>query len=90
LLIGAGLVFAAEYPILSAMQLPNGWPWIYQGLLPSWDSTFQFVSNELPATAVPLVGPGMAVVLVLVSALVLVTTRMAQWWDVPAPTRATR
>ncbi len=90
LLIGAGLVFAVEYPILSAMQLPNGWPWIYQGLLPSWDSTFQFVSNQLPATAIPIVGFGAAIALALVAALVLVTMRMAQWWDVPASTRASR
>ena len=83
-LVGAGLLFAAEYPILSAMQVPNGWPWIYQGLLPMWDSTFQFSSNQLPAATVTLVGLGALVVLVVISALVLVAMRMAQWWGVAA------
>ena len=44
------------------MQIPAPWAFIYQGLLPTWDGTFQFWTNPNEAPISPLVGPGSAVV----------------------------
>ena len=65
----AVVVSLALYPALSGAQLPNGWAWIYQGLLPSWDSTFQFRSNTAAAVSTPLLGLGSLAVLFVTLAL---------------------
>jgi hypothetical protein len=54
----AGIVFLALYPAVSAMRIPNGWPLIFQGLLPTWDISFQFNFNTSPFVSVPLIGLG--------------------------------
>lgn len=57
--LGAGgIVFLTLYPAVSAIRIPNGWPLVFQGLLPTWDISFQFNFNTYPFTAVPLLGIG--------------------------------
>jgi dolichyl-phosphate-mannose--protein O-mannosyl transferase len=58
----AAVGFAVLYPALSALPIPNGWPFIYQGLLPTWDISFQFNSNTSPVVQIPLLGVGAVVV----------------------------
>ena len=63
LVIGtAALGFAVLYPAVSALPIPNGWPFIYQGLLPTWDISFQFKSNTSPVSDIPLLGIGAVIV----------------------------
>jgi hypothetical protein len=54
----AGIGFVALYPAVSALRIPNGWPLIFQGLLPTWDISFQFNFNTSPYLSVPLIGLG--------------------------------
>jgi 4-amino-4-deoxy-L-arabinose transferase-like glycosyltransferase len=68
----AVVVFVALYPALAAVRLPNGWPLVYQGLLPTWEGSFQFTSNQSPALTVPLVS--------LEALAILVVLGGAAWW----------
>jgi hypothetical protein len=80
----AAVISVALYPALSAMALPNRWPWVYQGLLPSWDSTFQFWSNSAAAVTHPLVAPGSLVVLLVAAALTGGAMLLARRWGTGA------
>ncbi len=68
----AAVAFVALYPAISGLPLPNGWPPIFQGLLPTWDISFQFNFNTSPVTTVPLIGIGPALLTVAVAAMA--------WW----------
>jgi dolichyl-phosphate-mannose--protein O-mannosyl transferase len=70
----AVVVFVALYPALAAVRLPNGWPLVYQGLLPTWEGSFQFTSNQSPALTVSLVS--------LEALAILVVLGGAAWWVV--------
>ncbi|MEX2136632.1 MAG: phospholipid carrier-dependent glycosyltransferase [Chloroflexota bacterium] len=74
--VGAAAIgFAVLYPALSALPLPNGWPFIYQGLLPTWDISFQFNSNTIAVSDVPLLGFGAGAVGVAAAALTWIVMR---------------
>jgi hypothetical protein len=77
----------ALYPALSAVRLPNGLPWVYQGLLPSWDSSFQFWSNTAEAVAHPLLGVGSLAVLIVAAILTAVAMLLARRWGSDAAPR---
>jgi hypothetical protein len=76
----AAVVFLVLYPALAAWPLPTGWPFVYQGLLPSWEGTFLFGSNPNPVVVVPLVGFGSlaltGIVVVVLGALIVAMTRV--------------
>jgi len=73
---GAAVVaFVVLYPALSALPIPNGWPLVYQGLLPTWEVSFHFISNTQPAVAVPLLGLGPIVVLAATIGLLWLAVR---------------
>jgi 4-amino-4-deoxy-L-arabinose transferase-like glycosyltransferase len=80
--VGAAAIgFAVLYPALSALPLPSGWPFIYQGLLPTWDISFQFNSNTSPVSDVPLLGVGALAVGAAAGALTwFVMRRMRLRW----------
>jgi hypothetical protein len=82
----AAITSIALYPALSALVLPNGLPWVYQGLLPSWDSTFQFWSNTAAAVTHPLLGWGSLAVLLVAAALTAGAMLLARRWGSGAAT----
>jgi 4-amino-4-deoxy-L-arabinose transferase-like glycosyltransferase len=57
--------FVVLYPAMTASRIGSGAAWVYQGLLPSWDSGFFFNSNEAPVSGAPPFWPGVLVVLAL-------------------------
>jgi 4-amino-4-deoxy-L-arabinose transferase-like glycosyltransferase len=72
-LLGAAAIgFLVLYPAVSAIRIPNSWPLIIQGLLPTWDVSFQFNFNTYPFTPVPLFGIGPMVITGLAAAVA--------WW----------
>ena len=76
-----GLLIAtsiALYPAISGMVLPNGWPWIYQGLLPTWDSSFQFWSNTATSVSHALLAIGTLMVLLVTCATTLGAVYLAR------------
>lgn len=74
----AGIAFLALYPAVSAMRIPDGWPLIFQGLLPTWDISFQFNFNTYPFTAVPLLGIGPLILTVGAAALAWFVIRQSR------------
>jgi hypothetical protein len=76
----AAVTSLALYPALSAVRLPNNLPWVYQGLLPSWDSSFQFWSNSAEAVSHPLLGIGSLAVLLAAAALTAGAVWLARGW----------
>ncbi|MDP9468920.1 MAG: phospholipid carrier-dependent glycosyltransferase, partial [Chloroflexota bacterium] len=68
-LAAAAVGFVVLYPALSALPIPSGWPFIYQGLLPTWDISFQFSSNTSPVSEIPLLGVGAALTAIAAAGL---------------------
>jgi hypothetical protein len=89
-LLGATATFVALYPALTAMQLPNGMPTTYQGVLPTWDSSFQFASNQKPMASNPILGIGTALVLAGTIAVVAAAMIRAGFRWPPTRTRLNR
>jgi 4-amino-4-deoxy-L-arabinose transferase-like glycosyltransferase len=75
----AAIAFVGLYPAISALPIPAGWPLIYQGLLPTWDISFQFSFNTLAATIVPLLGLGSLLMTIAAAGMV--------WWMMRAMAR---
>jgi hypothetical protein len=75
----AAVAFVVLYPAISGLPIPAGWPLIYQGLLPTWDISFQFSFNTLAATTVPLLGIGSLVMTVAAAGMT--------WWMMRAMAR---
>ena len=79
----AAAAFVFLYPMVSAWPLPNGWPLIYQGLLPTWDGSFSFASNNQPVASVQILSPGLVAVVALAVAVTWAAMR-AVWSRRPA------
>jgi Gpi18-like mannosyltransferase len=69
-LVGAAVAFLGLYPALTAWVLPSGSPNAYQGLLPTWDVSFQFASNKLAVAHTPFLDVGTLIMLVVTVVLV--------------------
>ena len=81
-LVAAATAFVVLYPALSALPIPNGWPLIYQSLLPTWDVSFQFAANTRPPVDVPLIGPGPVLVVLVTGGLIWLAVRaVGSGWD---------
>jgi dolichyl-phosphate-mannose--protein O-mannosyl transferase/Gpi18-like mannosyltransferase len=92
-LVGGVLVVAAAwfvvlYPALAALNVPADWPWMYQGLLPSWDSSFYFNNNQTPVVAIPLFDIGLVATGVITVAAALGAMAAAGWRVRRAPPAA--
>ena len=79
----AAAAFLFLYPMVSAWPLPNGWPLIYQGLLPTWDGSFSFASNNQPVASVQILSLGLVAVVALTVAVTWAAMR-AVWSRRPA------
>jgi hypothetical protein len=77
----------ALYPALAAMVVPNGVPWTYQALLPTWDVTFRFASDTAPATVHSLLGLGSVIVLMASIGITFAAIRLARGWGRPHDAR---
>jgi hypothetical protein len=68
-LISATLAFAALYPYLSALWLPNSWSGFYSLLSPTWQYGFQFATDLQQGFPVKLISSGSASTIFLAAAL---------------------
>ncbi len=76
----------ALYPALSAVVVPGGWPWVYQALLPSWDTRFAFASvTTLPSGSSVVSGGTVVVLLLAVGVVALSAWGARRWGKSPAP-----
>ncbi len=85
--LAAILFLVAWYPNLSGLPLPNAFVNVYQGLLPTWNYSFQFAVNTDPPADGAMVGADTAAILGISLLLVAVVMILARYWGPPRPAR---
>jgi hypothetical protein len=79
-LVGAAVAFAAMYPALAAVQMPDGWPGRYMELLPTWNGAFLFGNNPWPAPNTQLLSVPMAVWTAVTIVVTGIVVALASGW----------
>jgi len=87
MLLAAIVFFVAWYPNLSGLPLPSDFANIYQGLLPTWNHSFQFAVNRDPAAEGSMVDALTIAAAVVTVILGLVVMILARYWGTARPAR---
>jgi hypothetical protein len=86
---GAAVVmFLIWYPNLTGLPMPDAFANLYQGLLPTWNYSFQFAVNRDPPVSGPLVDLGSVIVGLITLAFVAGVMGAARAWRTGRTVRA--